>query len=364
MLELTDKDVEWRKEFFADLQDYVNRRRIEMPAPVLIGKPVDLYRMYKSVNERGGYSQVLKDNSWKFIFLDATPNETYSTNTGYYTRLAYEKSIMDFDKSRQSPFPRVNRKDEERMKKRHFGGGSGGSPQSTRAVSASASAQDSGSKSAGSSSSEPDESGIHNNDDGGDGMSSIANGDDSDSDIDQDELETVLKYDYSDVNMVLAQEPPPPPPSLIPHSDMTSSDESEHDSVIPASEDREKWFETCEDTLKSMQKHYRLLHRYLNKIDKKLGLRDQSDTAAESGVSGADDDDIGNQSSDSSEIVISIPEYTPELQPIQDEEQEQEEASEELEMERPTRKRTATINQPASQESSTAAAKRKRNRRI
>ena len=35
----------------------------------------------------------MKKNDWRNVFLDCTDSTTFSTNTGYYTRLAYEKYV-------------------------------------------------------------------------------------------------------------------------------------------------------------------------------------------------------------------------------------------------------------------------------
>jgi hypothetical protein len=45
--------------------------------------------------------------------------------------------------------------------------------------------------------------------------------------------------------------------------------------IADEEEDREKWFEECEERLRQMQTQHRSLQKFLFRIDKKLGLRTQ-----------------------------------------------------------------------------------------
>ncbi|KAI3660028.1 hypothetical protein MP638_000076 [Amoeboaphelidium occidentale] len=85
--------------FYKAFKDYSYSRGISKSNIVLMSRNVDIYRMYRSVQDRGGYKAVCKTNDWKYVFLDSTGAPNYSSNTGYYTKIAYEKNLLDFEKA-------------------------------------------------------------------------------------------------------------------------------------------------------------------------------------------------------------------------------------------------------------------------
>ena len=217
------------------------------------------------------------------MFLDCTGNTQYSSNTGYYTRLCYERSLLDFDRQRDKPHPRVfDHKDEDRLKRRNYVPASGATQQAASTSSthhhSRSPSQQSDSRQGGYSDSqlwEQEEETV--------------------SDVDPVELETILSYDYEKAVSKCGKKPP----------------QEDEDSV-------EKWYEECEEQLRTMQHQYRMLQRFLNKIDRKLGMRTRFQLNQ-------------SQTSTSIEPLSEMSHISLDNQDLQDQEQHQEEHQEEQE---------------------------------
>ncbi|KAI3642311.1 hypothetical protein MP228_011866 [Amoeboaphelidium protococcarum] len=108
------KEVEYmtREEFDDDFDQFLAQtsKKAKRPAPIVMNHAIDLWLMYQSVMKRGGHQAVTNVNSWRQVFLDCTEATTYSSNTGYYTRLSYEKTLWDYERQANKSDPQRKNK--------------------------------------------------------------------------------------------------------------------------------------------------------------------------------------------------------------------------------------------------------------
>ncbi|CAO3590736.1 unnamed protein product [Absidia cylindrospora] len=103
MSKLTVDDIDRTPEYIQFVQDlkqfHISKGTTLQTEPVLGGKKVDLYKLFKSVNESGGFDQVTKNRTWKQIG-DAFDFPPTCTNSAYILKGLYIRNLIGWEEEK------------------------------------------------------------------------------------------------------------------------------------------------------------------------------------------------------------------------------------------------------------------------
>lgn len=98
-------DAPGRREFLRDLRRLIEGSGQRFKVPTFCGRELDLFRVYREVQQRGGFAAVCENKRWREVCRALNVDLEGQTSASNIIKRNYEKLLLEFelDQARRPP---------------------------------------------------------------------------------------------------------------------------------------------------------------------------------------------------------------------------------------------------------------------